>query len=394
METTTEEWKDIPNFEGLYRVSNFGNVWSLKTNKMMQLVPDKYGSLLISLRFKDKQKQYTLHKLVASVFIPEFNSWSKVTHVDGNKHNNRIDNLKIENKFQKNDQKLKEDEVWKDVERYEGLYQISNYGKVKSFKHRVHGENGVILKPHEYDAYSQYKLSDSNNKEERIPAHRLVATAFIPNPNNYPEVNHKNGVKTDNRVQNLEWCTRQQNIIHMHKVLYPHMMRGRRNPRTGITEEDALRIYELAIKEERTLEDIGEEYGISACAVVDIKVGRTWNYVTKKEYVKNLHPGSKLSDEDVKTIFYLAASGEVSYRTLADMYDLSSSRISDIRNKKAFSDITHDLDDSTIPEKYIEIIDVRKKWRLRAYNQKEEKTLGHKVKMCNDDYITTLENFI
>lgn len=96
-------------------------------------------------------------------------------------------------------------EIWKDIPEYEGLYQVSNLGRVKNNK-------GLILKPRLYkDGYFDIKLSkNGKNKTKRI--NRLVALAFIPNHNNYPMVNHKDEDRLNNRVNNLEWCTNKYNI--------------------------------------------------------------------------------------------------------------------------------------------------------------------------------------
>lgn len=103
------------------------------------------------------------------------------------------------------------DEVWKDVPGYEGLYLVSNQGRVKrlpigkQWSYRKTHNN--IRKPKlATNGYFQVNLS-KNNKVKFYNIHRLVAMAFIPNPLNLPCVNHKNEIKTDNRVQNLEWCT-------------------------------------------------------------------------------------------------------------------------------------------------------------------------------------------
>lgn len=94
------------------------------------------------------------------------------------------------------------DEVWKDVLDYGGVYQVSNLGRVRSCKRG----SWTILNPMKlsngYEAVCLY--SDKRNTEY---VHRLVAQAFIPNPNNYLYVNHKNEVRNDNRASNLEWCT-------------------------------------------------------------------------------------------------------------------------------------------------------------------------------------------
>ena len=96
-------------------------------------------------------------------------------------------------------------EIWKDIPEYEGLYQVSNLGRVKNNK-------GLIRKPRLYkDGYFDITLS-KNNKKRTKRINRLVSLAFIPNPNNYPMVNHKDENKLNNRLSNLEWCTNKYNI--------------------------------------------------------------------------------------------------------------------------------------------------------------------------------------
>lgn len=116
-------------------------------------------------------------------------------------------------------------EIWKDIPGYEGLYQVSNLGRVKSLERLVN--NGVadytiaerIKTPSEkinkgrdngYLALALYK----NNKSKNFYVHRLVAEAFVPNPQRKETVNHINGDKHDNRAQNLEWSTYKENNLH------------------------------------------------------------------------------------------------------------------------------------------------------------------------------------
>ena len=109
-------------------------------------------------------------------------------------------------------------EVWKDVVGYEGLYQVSNLGNVKSLpKHKGCGVGYTqperILR-NSCNGHYLFVYLSKDHKQKMHYVHRLVAQAFIPNPENKREVNHINGVKKDNRVENLEWNTSSENTIH------------------------------------------------------------------------------------------------------------------------------------------------------------------------------------
>lgn len=108
-------------------------------------------------------------------------------------------------------------EVWKDIEGYEGFYQISTLGNVRSLDREVKGRGyikGQILK-HKIDRNGYHFVSLCKNGEGgNFSVHRLVAIHFIPNPNNFPEVNHLDENKNNNRITNLAWCTRTQNMSH------------------------------------------------------------------------------------------------------------------------------------------------------------------------------------
>lgn len=101
------------------------------------------------------------------------------------------------------------EEIWKDIQGYEGLYQISSFGRVKSFHKwkRASCTEEYILNPttaeNDYANVTLYK----NNRRKKFLVHRLVAEAFIPNPGNMPHINHKDENKLNNNVDNLEWCT-------------------------------------------------------------------------------------------------------------------------------------------------------------------------------------------
>ena len=115
------------------------------------------------------------------------------------------------NKVIENTNSRKQPEEWKPIPGYEGLYEVSNYGRVRSFKW---SSNGKILSPcKDGSGYCFVNLCKDGKVKPRI-IHRLVAEAFIPNPNNFPQVNHMDECKENNYFGNLEWCSPAYNISY------------------------------------------------------------------------------------------------------------------------------------------------------------------------------------
>lgn len=173
----------------------------------------------------------------------------------------------------------------KDIEGYEGIYKISNLGNVMSCERYVKvGGGGTrrvkqrLLKP--YKSTGGYLQVNLNNDGEFKPKliHRLVAIAFIPNPNNLPEVNHKDEDKENNAVENLEWCTPKYNANY--GLRNQKMIENKRNTSVNQYDKDG-----NFIKNWRSLSDACEEYEADISSMIRVCkgkqktcVGYKWKY--------------------------------------------------------------------------------------------------------------------
>lgn len=176
-------------------------------------------------------------------------------------------------------------EVWADIRGYEGSYQVSNKGRVKSLPRTVrNGKYGVIKRVGQVlkgrkkgDGYIAVRLSGTNKL-----VHRLVAEAFIPNPENKPYVNHINLNKSDNDVDNLEWCTHRENMIHARDmgVFEEAQVRGEEVKISKLTES-AVRDIRLNFSVEGGKGNVyfAKKYGVSTVAVRLVRKKRTWKHV-------------------------------------------------------------------------------------------------------------------
>lgn len=174
-------------------------------------------------------------------------------------------------------------EVWEDIEGYEGYYQVSDLGRVKGVKRICKTWNGyrgvpetIIVGSLDKRGYPQVNLSISDITE-CYKVHRLVAIAFIPNPDNKPDVNHKDGVKTNNFKDNLEWNTKKENTQHAHRTGLARGRRGEEHGQTNLTEIQAIDIkYNHNGK---TGVELARMYGITTSSVSAIRTGKRWKYI-------------------------------------------------------------------------------------------------------------------
>jgi len=171
--------------------------------------------------------------------------------------------------------------TWLPVKGYEGIYEVNNIGDVRSLtyipKNRTGVQTGRVLKQQKcHKGYLRVCLV-FENKKFNTGAHRLVAFAFIPNIENKPQVNHINGIKTDNRVENLEWCTNKENQLHAVKNNLHNPNYGENHHMSKLTNNEA---YEIRNK-------INNGYSIKELSIAhNISFQSIWKIKNNITYIK------------------------------------------------------------------------------------------------------------
>jgi len=160
--------------------------------------------------------------------------------------------------------------LWVDIKGYEDLYAVSSDGEVYSKRRNKN------LKPTLIKGYFHFILSRDTTDYTASMA-RLVAIHFIPNPDNKREVNHKNGIKTDNRICNLEWCTRLENVRHAHKKGLVKRLSGSQVGTAKLNDESVLEIR--ALKGVMTQRELGWFYNVQEHAIYLAQNKKTWKTI-------------------------------------------------------------------------------------------------------------------
>lgn len=174
-----------------------------------------------------------------------------------------------------------------DIKGFEGLYAITKQGRIWSYPKiqlfgtqnsaQIHSGGRFLIPVLGKNPYYRIGLH-KKGKRYNPTLHRLLALTYIPNPLNLPQVNHINGVKTDNRIKNLEWCTEKQNSQHAVRIglIKGTSMPGEKHPMAKLTYKEVLEIrekYELGYRNA----ELGRMYKVHRSNIRNIVMGKTWN---------------------------------------------------------------------------------------------------------------------
>jgi hypothetical protein len=329
-----EIWKPITHFdiaEG-HEVSNLGRVrsrykeFNLENGKNFYIKErvkkqsSRCGYRAVRFTLKDGSNQlFRVHRIVGVTFLPIDNYLELVIHHKNFcRNDNRSDNLEwvtiaknnrytflgTTKEYVKNNQrpikeKIKleipkifsckyslEGEIWRDVDGFKDWYQISNYGRVRSLDRlTIHKDGGNIYRKGKYlnpkydsNGYLNIILYKYNKAYRRL-LHRLVTLAFLENPNELKEVNHKNCNKSDNKLENLEWCSRQQNVRHAVENNLCDCNNGEGNPLSKLKNDDILRMRELRDKEHLSMQKLSRIFNTTESNISSILNRKTWKHI-------------------------------------------------------------------------------------------------------------------
>lgn len=231
-------------------------------------------------------------------------------------------------------------QYWRDVSGWEGVYAVSNTGRVKRLTKTGWGEAGRELKPViSTGGYPTVRFTFPGRTSARMLIHVMVINAFGPaRPSASHEVNHINGVKSDNRIENLEWVTRAENIEHAFRLGLSKKRQGCESPNAKLSPEAVLEIMQRYENGQRP-KAISEEVSVSVQIVRNILAGRTYVHTVKPKTPKTLRRSRTLDRDKVVGIKQMLAEGKYSAREIGEKFGVSGSAVQHIKMGRVWHDV-------------------------------------------------------
>jgi len=298
-----EEWIDIKGYEGKYRISNMGRIWSIHKNDVMDRNPSCTGYISVGLWKNNKQTVYRVHRLVAEHFINNPNNLPMVDHIDGVRHNNIISNLRWVNQEenQKNqyrggdysggeymtftDNELA-NEIWVDATKKiaelknKDYFMVSSLGRIRYKKRNNRWGTYSIqtVSPRiNKTRYASTTVRIGNDKYS-LTYHKMVCLCFLRPLKKGEVVNHINSNISDCRLSNLEIITQSEN----NKKAIRANDKGVNNGRSNSTKKDILSVLDLFFNKHMLKSHIAKKMNMAKTTVTRIVTGETYKEIFKE----------------------------------------------------------------------------------------------------------------
>lgn len=228
------------------------------------------------------------------------------------------------------------EEIWKPIKEFNGHYECSNLGNFRCWYEYESSGNEIKLEiPRPLtqiltsQGYLTIQLRIKKGKSWNYRTHRLIAAAFYDNPYSHPQVNHINGVKTDNRIVNLEWCSVSHNMKHawannLIKVGREGMVKNNK-----LTKEQAVEIYNSSL----SYKNLQKKYGVSRATIQRVKMAQSWCFAIGN--IPNRQRNRRLTKDEVLAVYNSVGKSKI----IADLYKISQWTVQRIRGKQCYFNV-------------------------------------------------------
>lgn len=225
-------------------------------------------------------------------------------------------------------------------------YLISSYGRVLSLNYRGCGKIKFMKQKTSKTGYKLISFK-VDGKKYFCSIHRLVATAFIKNPENKPEVNHKDGIKKHNYVWNLEWCTPKENIQHAYDHNLKKVRRGEEIGDNKFTEKMVREVCKLLVENKLSFKEIAKKTGVTYDMIRNIRSHKSWTHISKDYNFDHYNGGKgkdyeKKKEKRIRTICILLQTGKYSVTDISEMMGCKFSLVYNVARKRWYTDISRE----------------------------------------------------